>query len=857
MHNFVIYVLLVFNLSWIRAANKSHLNCGDGWLQTDSSCFKLHLDVKNFTSAEKSCRQEGAFLASFHSHKEFLFLQQITVHLDQQSLWLGLKIAGSQSDVSVNNGLGVFLLEFSDGSQMIHFPNDSLGYGQYWGQNFDRHSGWEPTSSKDPCIHLYAITNSQLPRFAGKLASMCCAENLPFICRKEINEVPTTTERPATTDPTENPSTTEFLGTTSTATPVEPPSTKPTVEPPITEPTVEPPITELTVEPPITKPTVEPPITKPTVEPPITKPTVQPPITKPTVEPPSTKPTVEPPITKPTVEPPITKPTVEPPSTKPTVEPPITKPTVEPPSTKPTVEPPITKPTVEPPSTKPTVEPPITKPTVEPPITKPTVEPPITKPTVEPPITEPTVEPPVTEPTVEPPSTKPTVEPPITEPTVELPSTKPTVEPTDTTTEQPSSVTTQNPTELPYSSSTTAPKQDSCSEERLEVVAKEQNFSYTLKVRKQNQDNLETTIWMNSENIDSWQALERSKDGIFSIDDKAILVVPQLPSSRRVKRKAQCPATDFSILKSLMSLVRSNQVNQKIEIKVNVEDKSNITTGIFCTENCTTVNITIEGMNKELVLKTNESSVSDLKSAMKLINTNWTESAQQMLLVFNSSTVFLDNFNLSSYIGNQLLEFKPLKQLNFVDEVKECNLGAMCAGIDLLFKNRTHSLALESKKDVSGLRKVLRDVFGLNTPAQMMGKPPFIVINGTVLIDPYPLKLLNNSKISVIVNGSPFDFYEHNACSNVSCLEIQLSIPEANPEHPTHYKLVVDKPSINETTGWVENCLWHVTALAFGIFHVDNSHQLVLESKPLEPLTTSIGPIWNYSGQTLLIKSVT
>uniref|UniRef100_A0A915CXV2 Uncharacterized protein n=1 Tax=Ditylenchus dipsaci TaxID=166011 RepID=A0A915CXV2_9BILA len=155
----------------------------------------------------------------------------------------------------------------------------------------------------------------------------------------------------------------------------------------------------------------------------------------------------------------------------------------------------------------------------------------------------------------------------------------------------------------------------------------------------------------------------------------------------------------------------------------------------------------------------------------------------------NSSTVLLDNFNLSSYIGNRLFDFKSSQQLNSTDKVKECNLGALCTGFDLVFKNKTVAFAVESKRDVSGLRNVLYEMFGLNTPPKMMD-------------------------------------------SNVNCTEIPLSIPSVNPEDDIYYKLVVNTPRTTETTKWVESNLWQVIEQAFGINNTDNSQQLVLESNP-------------------------
>ena len=119
--------------------------CEPGWEFFDMSCYKISEDVKNYTSAENDCIQEGGHLTSIHSKEENDFLLRLIGPLDfpDPIIIVGGKVKNDESFYWTDESE----FDYSDWS-----PGQPFGTEACFGIQLGfppGHGSW----SIDPCFH--------------------------------------------------------------------------------------------------------------------------------------------------------------------------------------------------------------------------------------------------------------------------------------------------------------------------------------------------------------------------------------------------------------------------------------------------------------------------------------------------------------------------------------------------------------------------------------------------------------------------------------------------------------------------------------------------------------------------------
>jgi len=132
-------------------------NCLPGYSPNGKSCFKLHNEAVAWSEAERTCRSEGAFLATIHSHAENAVVQLATA--DIENVWIGLRDYESSREFLWIDDWPVFYTNWNSGQPTNIAHHDCVD-----------------VNNKG----LWSVKN--------------CEDHLPFVCK-------TTTEIPPTFPP--------------------------------------------------------------------------------------------------------------------------------------------------------------------------------------------------------------------------------------------------------------------------------------------------------------------------------------------------------------------------------------------------------------------------------------------------------------------------------------------------------------------------------------------------------------------------------------------------------------------------------------------------------------------------------
>ena len=135
-----------------------NLFCEPGWIRNGDACFQLGEGKHNWTSAEKSCKQLGANLASVHSQYENALIYSLTGSLTDD-LWIGFH-------------------DLSRFDSWIWTDNSAVTYAN-WAHGEPNHGGDDVSFTEDCTV----IRHSD-----GRWNDLNCDVTKNFVCSKVVSE---------------------------------------------------------------------------------------------------------------------------------------------------------------------------------------------------------------------------------------------------------------------------------------------------------------------------------------------------------------------------------------------------------------------------------------------------------------------------------------------------------------------------------------------------------------------------------------------------------------------------------------------------------------------------------------------